>query len=392
KFFSVPILGVMPNSIFLDAGEVFGRRRRVLYSTSCPLSSAASYIVFFHLCVIVIFNIAIPSVLSVATVSGWCLSSPNSDFGSGNLWNSVSDGLMSSHRKRIVTQQPPTNWRLGIVFFPLPYRRIDHVPWRVMYSSLLLQTISTVSPFSPSLVGPFFDSNAVSSEDGFVSSPSRLVASGEYNRLPVVLYPGGLRGPRFPSDLNLIVWASSSIWTSSDVLGLNLNISYIVKCFQNPQDLRLDHHVITGSIEIHLVSRINIVGVRADISGPSYPKMLSDIDKIQIIFPEITDGHRVVCLLDYLARSSCFFGLFNPLSNPFALVYHRRLQLWKLVEAFNSGIKVKIIQRFLYIEQASSTNIISYVLMFSLLFILPLRLTSVLSLTMALTMASVETN
>ncbi|WZZ59910.1 hypothetical protein YC2023_060017 [Brassica napus] len=78
----------MPNSIFLDAGEVFGRRRRVLYSTSCPLSSAASYIVFFHLCVIVIFNIAIPSVLSVATVSGWCLSSPNSDFGSGNLWNS----------------------------------------------------------------------------------------------------------------------------------------------------------------------------------------------------------------------------------------------------------------------------------------------------------------
>lgn len=121
-------------------------------------------------------------------------------------------------------------------------------------------------------------------------------------------------------------------------------------------------------------------------------KMLSDIDKIQIIFPEITDGHRVVCLLEYLASSSCFFGLFNPLSNPFALVYHRRLQLWKLVEAFNSGIKVKIIQRFLHIEQASSTNIISYVLMFSLLFILPLRLTSVLSLTMALTMASVETN
>ena len=129
----------------------------------------------------------------------------------------------------------------------------------------------------------------------------------------MVLSPGGLRGPSFPSDLNLIVWASSSIWTSSDVLGLNLNISYIVKCFQNPQDLRLDHQwpirqlpltflfilvfsvsktimdsemkisstilpsrssnsVITGSIEIHLVSRISIVSVRADISGPSYPR------------------------------------------------------------------------------------------------------------------------
>ncbi|KAF3583592.1 hypothetical protein F2Q69_00029865 [Brassica cretica] len=88
KSLSVPILEVVPHSIFLDVGEVFGRRRRVLCSTSCPLSSAASYIVVFHLCVIVIFNIAIPSVLSVATASGWCLSSPNSDFGSGNLWNS----------------------------------------------------------------------------------------------------------------------------------------------------------------------------------------------------------------------------------------------------------------------------------------------------------------
>ena len=120
-------------------------------------------------------------------------------------------------------------------------------------------------------------------------------------------------------------------------------------------------------------------------------KILSDIDTIQIIFSEITDGDRVVCLLDYLASSSCLFGPFNPLSDPFALVYHRRLRLWKLVEAFNSGIKVKIIQRFLHIEQASSTNIISYVLMYSLLFFLPLRLTPVLSLTMALTMASVET-
>ncbi|KAF2557418.1 hypothetical protein F2Q68_00016020 [Brassica cretica] len=125
---------------------------------------------------------------------------------------------------------------------------------------------------------------------------------------------------------------------------------------------RSSNSVITGSIEIHLVSRINIVSVRADISGPSYP-----------------------------SYSSCLFGPFNPLSNPFALVYHRRLRLWKLVEAFNSGIKVKIIQRFLHIEQASSTNIISYVLMYSLLFFLPLRLTPVLSLTMALTMASVET-
>ncbi|KAF3609007.1 hypothetical protein DY000_02048560 [Brassica cretica] len=161
---------------------------------------------------------------------------------------------------------------------------------------------------------------------------------------------------------------------------------------------RSSNSVITGSIEIHLVSRINIVSVRADISGPSYPrlpyvslKILSDIDTIQIIFSEITDGDRVVCLLDYLASSSCLFGPFNPLSNPFALVYHRRLRLWKLVEAFNSGIKVKIIQRFLHIEQPSSTNIISYVLMYSLLFFLPLRLTPVLSLTMALTMASVET-
>ncbi|CAF1793731.1 unnamed protein product [Brassica oleracea] len=271
--------------------------------------------------------------------------------------------------------------------FPLSYCRIDPVPWWVMYSSLLLQTVSTVSPFDPSLVGPFIDSNAGSSEDGFVSSPSRPVVStqgsDEYNRLPVGVPSssrGGVRGPSFPSDLNLIFWASSSIWAFPDVLGLNLNISYIVKClhhqcpirqfpptyssilvFSVPKTImyserkisstilpsRSPNSVITGSIEIHLVSRINIVGGRADISGrypkvfscgllPRFPpyvsissfivsnsimelemmldpsrslyvslKMLSTMYKIQIIFSEITDGDTVVCLLDYLSSSSC---------------------------------------------------------------------------------------
>ncbi|CAN6976573.1 unnamed protein product, partial [Brassica oleracea var. botrytis] len=477
KSLSVPIFEVVPHPIFLDAGEAFGRRRRVLCSTSCSLPSAASYIVVFSLCVIVIFNIAIPSVLSVATTSGRCLSSPSSDFGSGNLWNSglrltsprssprsvlysppkasmktslFEDSLRWAH---VPTPQPhrtstaPDELVTGNHVFPLSYCRIDHVPWWVMYSSLLLQTVSTVSPFDPSLVGPFIDSNAGSSEDGFVSSPSRPVVStqgsDEYNRLPVGVPSssrGGVRGPSFPSDLNLIFWASSSIWAFPDVLGLNLNISYIDKClhhqcsirqfpptyssilvFSVPKTImyserkisstilpsRSPNSVITGSIEIHLVSRINIVGGRADISGrypkvfscgllPRFPpyvsissfivsnsimelemmldpsrspyvslKMLSTMYKIQIIFSEITDGDTVVCLLDYLSSSSCTSVQTHSLGC-INVVYDYS----KLVGAFNSGIKVKIIQGFLHIEQASPTNIISSVLMYSLLFIL----------------------
>ncbi|CAN6919768.1 unnamed protein product [Brassica oleracea] len=316
-----------------------------------------------------------------------------------------------------------------------------------MYSSLLLQTVSTVSPFDPSLVGPFIDSNAGSSEDGFVSSPSRPVVStqgsDEYNRLPVGVPSssrGGVHGPSFPSDLNLIFWASSSIWAFPDVLGLNLNISYIVKCLHHQCPIRQfpptyssilvfsvqktimyserkisstilpsrsPNSVITGSIEIHLVSRINIVGGRADISGrypkvfscgllPRFPpyvsissfivsnsimelemmldpsrspyvslKMLSTMYKIQIIFSEITDGDTVVCLLDYLSSSS-YTSVQTHSLGCINVVYDYS----KLVGAFNSGIKVKIIQGFLHIEQASPTNIISSVLMYSLLFIL----------------------
>ncbi|CAN6897604.1 unnamed protein product [Brassica oleracea] len=234
KSLSVPIFEVVPHPIFLDAGEAFGRRRRVLCSTSCSLPSAASYIVVFSLCVIVIFNIAIPSVLSVATTSGRCLSSPSSNFGSGNLWNSGLRLTSPRSSPRSVLYSPPKASMKTSLFEDNP------VPWWVMYSSLLLQTVSTVSPFDPSLVGPFIDSNAGSSEDGFVSSPSRPVVStqgsDEYNQLPVGVPSssrGGVRGPSFPSDLNLIFWASSSIWVFPDVLGLNLNISYIVKCLHH---------------------------------------------------------------------------------------------------------------------------------------------------------------
>ncbi|CAN6897606.1 unnamed protein product [Brassica oleracea] len=170
---------------------------------------------------------------------------------------------------------------------------------------------------------------------------------------------------------------------------------------------RSPNSVITGSIEIHLVSRINIVSGRADISGrypkvfscgllPRFPpyvsissfivsnsimelemmldpsrspyvslKMLSTMYKIQIIFSEITDGDTVVCLLDYLSSSSCTSVQTHSLGC-INFVYDYS----KLVGAFNSGIKVKIIQGFLHIEQASPTNIISSVLMYSLLFIL----------------------
>ncbi|KAH0893649.1 LOW QUALITY PROTEIN: hypothetical protein HID58_056078 [Brassica napus] len=317
------------------------------------------------------------------------------------------DSLRWAH---VPTSQPhrtstaPDELVTGNHVFPLSYCRIDPVPWWVMYSSLLLQTVSTVSPFDPSLVGPFIDSNAGSSEDGFVSSPSRPVVStqgsDEYNRLPVGVPSssrGGVRGPSFPSDLNLIFWASSSIWAFPDVLGLNLNISYIVKClhhqcpirqfsptyssilvFSVPKTImyserkisstilpsRSPSSVITGSIEIHLVSRINIVGGRADISG-RYPK---------IIFSEITDGDTVVCLLDYLSSSSCTSVQTHSLGC-INVVYDYS----KLVGAFNSGIKVKIIQGFLHIEQASPTNIISSVLMYSLLFILSSTMALVLS-------------
>ncbi|CAN6890544.1 unnamed protein product [Brassica oleracea] len=107
KSLSVPIFEVVPHPIFLDAGEAFGRRHRVLCSTSCSLPSAASYIVVFSLCVIVIFNIAIPSVLSVATTSGRCLSSPSSDFGSGNLWNSGLRLTSPRSSPRSVLYSPP---------------------------------------------------------------------------------------------------------------------------------------------------------------------------------------------------------------------------------------------------------------------------------------------
>ncbi|KAH0882469.1 hypothetical protein HID58_058565 [Brassica napus] len=61
-----------------------------------------------------------------------------------------------------------------------------------------------------------------------------------------------------------------------------------------------------------------------------------------------------------------FFGLFNALTNPFAWVYQRRLQLWQFV----SGIQVKIIQGFLHIELASPTNI--SILCFCVLFVVHL--------------------
>ncbi|KAL0854660.1 hypothetical protein Bca101_059812 [Brassica carinata] len=296
--------------------------------------------------VLVFSNIAILSVLSVSTVSGRWLSSPSSGFGTGNPWNSdlkltsprsssrsvlypppkasmktslLEDSLGQAH---VLTPQPhrtstgSDDLAIGNLGFPLLSYRTNHVPRRVMYSSLLLQTVSTGTPFAPYLAGHFFDSDAVSFEDGFVSFRSRPVvspqASDEYNRIPVDVprsFPGGLRGLSFPYDLNPIVWASSSSWASSVVLGHNL--SYIVKCIQHTRDLRLHHQcrirrlppnfssilvfsvsktimdsemkissttspfrslnsVLSGSIEIHLVSRSNTVGVRADIIGLRY--------------------------------------------------------------------------------------------------------------------------
>ncbi|KAG2315075.1 hypothetical protein Bca52824_018197 [Brassica carinata] len=154
----------------------------------------------------------------------------SSGFGTGNPWNSdlkltsprsssrsvlypppkasmktslLEDSLGQAH---VLTPQPhrtstgSDDLAIGNRGFPLLSYRTNHVPRRVMYSSLLLQTVSTGTPFAPYLAGHFFDSDAVSFEDGFVSSRSRPVvspqASDEYNRIPVDVpcsFPGGLR-------------------------------------------------------------------------------------------------------------------------------------------------------------------------------------------------------
>lgn len=98
--------------------------------------------------------------------------------------------------------------------------------------------------------------------------------------------------------------------------------------------------------------------------------LLSDVYEILIVFSEITDGDRAVCLLNYLASSRCSLDC-SALSQTHSLgcinvVY----DYGKLVGAFVSGIQVKIIQGFLHTELASPTNI--SILCFSVLFVVHL--------------------
>ena len=52
-----------------------------------------------------------------------------------------------------------------------------------------------------------------------------------------------------------------------------------------------------------------------DLSGSPGVSMdlLSDVYEILIVFSEITDGDRAVCLLNYLASSRCSLGCSAPI-------------------------------------------------------------------------------
>ncbi|KAF3570078.1 hypothetical protein F2Q69_00061683 [Brassica cretica] len=91
---------------------------------------------------------------------------------------------------------------------------------------------------------------------------------------------------------------------------------------------------------------------------------------ILIVFSEITDGDRVVCLQNYLASSRCSLCCLAPSQTHSLGCINVVYDYGKIVGAFVSGIQVKIIQGFLHIELASPTNI--SILCFSVLFVVHL--------------------
>lgn len=70
------------------------------------------------------------------------------------------------------------------------------------------------------------------------------------------------------------------------------------------------------SVSIRFVVSISIMELEMmlDLSGsPGVSlNLLSNVYEILIVFSEITDGDRVVCLLNYLASSRCSLGCSAP--------------------------------------------------------------------------------
>ncbi|KAL0650958.1 hypothetical protein Bca4012_093649 [Brassica carinata] len=100
--------------------------------------------------------------------------------------------------------------------------------------------------------------------------------------------------------------------------------------------------------------------------------LLSDVYEILIVFSEITDRDRTVCLLNYLTSSRCSLGCSAPSQTHSLGCINIVYDYGKFVEAFVLGIQVKIIQGFFHIEQASPTNI--SILCFSVLFVVHLTI------------------
>ncbi|CAN6904082.1 unnamed protein product, partial [Brassica oleracea] len=128
------------------------------------------------------------------------------------------------------------------------------------------------------------------------------------------------------------------------------------------------------SVSIRFVVSISIMELEMmlDLSGSPGVSLdlLSDVYEILIVFSEITDGDRAVCLLNYLASSRSSLGCSAPSQTHSLGCINVVYDYGKLVGAFVSGIQVKIIQGFLHIELASPTNI--SILCFSVLFVVHL--------------------
>ncbi|CAF1808007.1 unnamed protein product [Brassica oleracea var. botrytis] len=130
------------------------------------------------------------------------------------------------------------------------------------------------------------------------------------------------------------------------------------------------------SVSIRFVVSISIMELEMmlDLSGsPGISlDLLSDVYEILIVFSEITDRERAVCLLNYLSSSRCSLGCSTPSQTHSLGCINVVYNYGKLVGAFVSGIQVKIIQGFLHIELASPTNI--SILCFSVLFVVHLTI------------------
>ncbi|CAN6931250.1 unnamed protein product, partial [Brassica oleracea] len=127
-------------------------------------------------------------------------------------------------------------------------------------------------------------------------------------------------------------------------------------------------------VSIRFVVSISIMELEMmlDLSGSPGVSLdlLSDVYEILIVFLEITDGDRAVCLLNYLASSRCSLGCSAPSQTHSLGCINVVYDYGKLFGTFVSGIQVKISQGFLHIELASPTNI--SILCFSVLFVVHL--------------------